>query len=577
MAKLVNQVSQVSELVESLLSARRSLPVCLVSTPHDSNTPNFDIERLEGDVGSVCEVVVVVNGDVTRELQRLLADESHVYGGSARVYPLNFGAFRKPGRLRYVYPAHEIAKSTDRLASDIWAAALDAGLLERASNSSVPTDATIASIFEDSVAVAKTDKFGLISIRQEVICPGVPLSWVLDVGQVVKGRYDVEARIFSLENSSLNERDLVSHFGFDTVTLGLVRATDRKSARIAVTPSLEFDVSKEEITGNPLDVISEYLRVGEVWPVRIYRDQQGRTRLKMNDVDDDEVVVESLPIIDGGRPWLDQARYANIDDDTTDSVEEVDAKSDAPVLVLAEPTPDFEPEGAPEAVVHRTPEEAKSHEKRLHESVVAYYLGRLALGDRELERLRDESKTLANLLRETEHKVRIFKEEAGTYKALVAEARKSKMSPKPTSVDLFELRNSFETYEEWFRELVRRAWIDTFSPDDRKRYPLSEDNWGFGDKFLESINPRAVDGSELAKVIRVVLFLVTGRNNAEHTITFHPTRDDGGREHTRGGDIGLRMHIENGQPQAKRLHYYKLASGGFELTKVCLHDDYKHD
>jgi glycosyltransferase involved in cell wall biosynthesis len=35
-----------------------------------------------------------------------------------------------------------------------------------------------------------------------------------------------------------------------------------------------------------------------------------------------------------------------------------------------------------------------------------------------------------------------------------------------------------------------------------------------------------------------------------------------------------RMHIENGQPQAKRLHYFKLASGGYELTNVGNHDEF---
>jgi hypothetical protein len=35
----------------------------------------------------------------------------------------------------------------------------------------------------------------------------------------------------------------------------------------------------------------------------------------------------------------------------------------------------------------------------------------------------------------------------------------------------------------------------------------------------------------------------------------------------------MRMHIENGVPQAKRLCYFKLRDGGFELVKVADHDD----
>jgi hypothetical protein len=41
----------------------------------------------------------------------------------------------------------------------------------------------------------------------------------------------------------------------------------------------------------------------------------------------------------------------------------------------------------------------------------------------------------------------------------------------------------------------------------------------------------------------------------------------------RNGDAGMRMHIENGVPQAKRLSYFILRGGGFELVKVADHDD----
>lgn len=40
----------------------------------------------------------------------------------------------------------------------------------------------------------------------------------------------------------------------------------------------------------------------------------------------------------------------------------------------------------------------------------------------------------------------------------------------------------------------------------------------------------------------------------------------------RGGDVCMRLYVEQGTAGALRLHYWKLSSGGLELHEVVPHD-----
>jgi hypothetical protein len=115
--------------------------------------------------------------------------------------------------------------------------------------------------------------------------------------------------------------------------------------------------------------------------------------------------------------------------------------------------------------------------------------------------------------------------------------------------------------------------LSVYSPDDRARFNLESKAFTFGAEFFDGVNPRDLDETELRKLLRVVVHLVTGRNGVEQIAESHALRVNN-KPLMRGNDVGLRMHIENGQPQAKRLHYFKLAAGGYELTNVGDHDEF---
>ncbi len=155
----------------------------------------------------------------------------------------------------------------------------------------------------------------------------------------------------------------------------------------------------------------------------------------------------------------------------------------------------------------------------------------------------------------------------------MAEARKAKSSEPKPGAGAYARRDRFETLEEWFNEELRRTWLGLYAPADRKRYPLLESNWTYNEEFFNGVTPRDLDETELRKLLRAIVHLVTGRNGVERIAESHELRANN-KPLLRGNDPALRMHIENGQAQAKRLHYYKLAAGGYELWQVGNHDEY---
>lgn len=580
MAQIIRTADQARELASGLLDANRKTPWCVISTPNDDINPVFDVELIKDEVESVCEIYIIWGGSATRELQALLPLETHVFGGAARTYPVDFGKTKgaSVGKLRYVYPPGTVAQSTSRLISDIWAAANEAGLLKEAAANATEVTGKVVQFFGESVAVLKLTNGALVSVRQEASFPGVPLTWAFSLDQKVTGKYDADTRIFTLSGQEFDATDAVARFGYDTVTLGLIKETTRKSAVIAIHPNLEFEVTKLEITGNPLDVISEYLRVGEVWPVRIYRDPQGRTRLKMNDIDDDEPIADAVSLLPDGQPWLDQARYADFGGENIEIAEvtesavlvldagpaEVEESLALPSLVVGPAAP---------ATVADAQAVALDKASRLAQASITHLLGQVRLGNREIERLNNELNQSAAAYRELNLSFQRVREDASTYKQIVADSRKAKSAETKQTHEAYSRRDWFETEAEWFREELRRDWISLYTPDDRRTYPLNVENCSFEDAFFKDVTPRKLDETELRKLVRVVIHLVTGRNGVEKITESHDLRVNN-KPLMRGQDVGLRMHIENGVPGAKRLHYFKLAGGGYELTHVGNHDDY---
>ena len=514
-------------------------------------------------------------GELTRHLQSLMPAEKHVYGGAARVYAVGFSesAPHFAAMPRFVHSSIEAIKAADRLSSDIWAAANAAGLLPKPGVTAKEMQGTVLSIYGDASVAIKLNNGDLTTIRQAATFPDVPMSWLFKVGQTIRGLYDAEARIFEIDRPGSTVEEIIAAVGLGNVTFGLVRSTDRKTAKIALHPDVEFDLRKDEVTGNQWDTVDGYLGVGDVVPVRIYRDPQGRVRLRMDDIDDDEVVYPALILVEGGEPWLVEGRvlFEPIEDNFVDTAGltrgsgELLDESEY-VQETAEPSP------TPGPVV-ASPKPRLNTQERNHENAVAHYRGIIATGNKRIEELNDHIDELSRLLDGAQAQLLVRNEEVVKLRPLAALARKTRVSNDRSGSTAYARQKRFATLEEWFREEVRRAWFKDFTPSERKQFVLTNDDWGFGENLLPRLKVSLVDDNELRKLIRAVIFLVTGRNAVEHLNEAHPLKEND-KPMLLGGEPVMRMHIENGNPQAMRLHYLKKRDGSITLLKVVKHDDF---
>lgn len=446
--------------------------------------------------------------------------------------------------------------------------------------------AVVKRLIGDSRAVVAMGSGELATIQQEDFAPGVPFSWLFQEGMEVEGQWDKKNGTFLPTSPAKNLGELADHFGVRSVTLGLVRSLTRKSADISLIPSVTVTVTKEEITGNPLDVINSYLEVGDVVSVRIYRNPEGKIRLRMDDIDDDEPVLEALPILPGGTPWLVEGRdvpWAQTLEEPPTAVDLSTEGNPAPVEaheVLQESFAPVTPKPGPG--IHKVPKKTQPAEPASKEELnTARFAIKYSTNERnrlkdENARLRQERMASDQLVTALEDQVKKLKAEISEMKTISSEARKLKRSQQANKSTTYSRRDRWATDQEWFVEELRRAWIGRYKPHERaSNYPLDFSKLGFSETFFPTIRAGKLDDDEIRKVVRVSVDLLTGRHAAEHNLTVHELFEGlGGAQKTRAdGALCWRVHLENGAPQAKRLHYWQRRDGVLELGWVANHDD----
>lgn len=570
-------------LVSRLVDAKRTRPICVITGTIGDGSVLIDTEVLIDELSRICDFYSVISADLTRELAESLPEGTGVFGGAIRVYRHDFGAYLEPAKSKLfnLRDAKSLERVQARIEEEIWAAANAAGLLNKIERESKPGTAKVLQIM-GSRAFVQLESGGLATIHQELIAPDVPLEWFLEKGQELKGVFNSELRLFSPEVSATSKKDLAEVFGIGNVTLGLVKDADRQSARIAVLPAIEFEVLKEEITGNPKDVISGYLDVGDVVPVRIYRNPEGKIRLRMDDIDDDEAVLESLPIIPGGMPWLLEGRnltQENLEPETgpisvlvESEPDELEPLTDAPEQQRPVPRPGMQPAVSPSLtgtfVGSKGVSELGQENKAMAETIRQLKA--------EKQRLRDERLAANMELIEIKNQLRERNAELAELRSDMSELRKAKRAQLSGKSTTYSRRDRFRSDVDWFNEELRRAWIGRYTPQEREdSYPLKIEEVSYSSEFFPSISRDQLDEDELRKTVRVMVDLISGRNAVEHKHKVHELFEGlGGPQKSRSdGALCWRVRIESGTPQAKRLHYWQLRDGSIEFGWVANHDD----
>ena len=576
---MVENAGDVARLVVGLLDPERKIPWLVVAHTPEAPASFLNLDQVSTDVAEVAQVHLVASGGLTHQLADLLPKDVAVYGDAARIYPAGLTMATDPIDVpKYRLDAQNARFAQKQITDELWRRIDIPAFKKERIKRQVTETVTVVKVFAPSVAVVQRKNGTQATVRQEVCFPGVPIQWVLTEGHSVTGTYDEVNKDFIPTGSSMTQAQVVEHYGFESVILGLVKVAERQTGVITIFPGVDLPITRDEISGNPRDLVMDFLDPGDVVPVRLYRNPQGRTALRMNDIDDPEPVLPALPVIDGGQPWLIEGRHV------------VDENAE-PALVASEPEPATQPEPLipaelPEPSTGSIPvpgpgltpglglaEAPMSPKDRSTYEVYAASLrgqitqltGELKLRDRDFVQLNAD-------LTSAEDRIRVLEANATELRKKGTAARRQENQKSTTA----SRRERWRADEEWFNEELRRAWIGRYLPDDRDEFPLDLTRVSYGPSFFDSIWDRQMTEDDLRKSVRVIVDIATGRAARENKHSIHPLREDAGaaaKGLTRDdGSECMRAYIEQNTAQAKRLHFWKV-SNGIELSRVGLHDD----
>ena len=127
--------------------------------------------------------------------------------------------------------------------------------------------------------------------------------------------------------------------------------------------------------------------------------------------------------------------------------------------------------------------------------------------------------------------------------------------------------------EEQLRFEVLAEWARAIPAAEKSGRPLAE--YTLGPRFLDSLT--GVEGVSRDRVVWTLVMVLTGLAPEMNGLQVHRLRTgSGGDDPIRQRDDGAacwRVSLQVNTPSARRLHYWKLPGGTYELSRVVVHDD----
>jgi hypothetical protein len=385
---------------------------------------------------------------------------------------------------------------------------------------------------------------------------------------------------------------------------------------------------REDVSSNPKDRLDLFFSAGDVIEVRILRNPQGRLALRMWDIDDDEPIELALPVFPGGKPWLGAgsdevladdelqsepletflARLGLSHDDLAETATEadiavnvVDTEFDqatlevrsAPVSnrpvpgpgprVVSETLLGLVPQGAvapTSASTENAPTKSLIQDQNLTIAALKSQIIALKarLGINSSDERKEQQMAIIAVLAERDSARESLKSERQKNAELRKELRLAKQQ-QIVGLDYEQNRANFapghEGEAEWLRFEIYLAWINRIPSHKRKSSPLT--NYQIGSEFVASFTEMARGKRNKAlKAIVDVLSLDEELLAARET---HPLREGIGASAQdrirKDGARCMRTYIEENSAAARRLHYWVLPGGGFELSRCVVHDDFE--
>ncbi|GAA1938947.1 hypothetical protein [Agromyces allii] len=620
----VGDSQAVCELARGLFDPERDRPWVVVTSPFGAVEPELDAAALVEEVGDVSRVFAIETGPLTRELSALLPDRLDVYGGAGRSYPVGFTTETSMQESRLRFPQPTPRHATERLITDVLAHAQAAGLFEIAPKRAVAASGTVSGFLMDgSRALVALDGQGMATVWQELTYPPVPLDWTLAKGQRISGLLDVETRRLNVELETPSLESVAARFPHREVTLALVESTSDRRAVLALHPQVRIEITREDVSPNPLDRVDALLSVGDVVAARVLHLSGDRLHLSLSDVDDDEPIVPPFTLVAGGLPWLREDRpLVAVDDEPVRSVASVpdgatQAVATAAVATDAAVSPMFEPAAAPTRPspmpgpgLHRAEPPAvvaaseapivvgaPLHQESRHGTLaqsqqltITRLQGQVADLTAQLRdagadsgahaALRNQALTDRSALRdalaelgEVRAHARDLEDELRAQRRHLRESRR--VSSAPEAPRFADRRAQWLDADDWVRHEILLAWVDRVAPSDRASRALPTD-YAIGADFAQSLT--ALDDGQLAKAFKAVVDVLVGRAGEVAGRRLHTLRTGDGASASdvvrpADGARCFRASIEQNTPAARRLHYWVCSDGSVDLSRVVTHDD----
>jgi hypothetical protein len=607
---LVDDKAAAIKLARDLQDVGRTFPAVVVTIPASQSDPYIDAERIADELTDLASVHVMPTRDVSWSFAAQMPARTQVYGGAGRVYPVGLEWIRNPylSPLRFAFSPEEGEASTAKLVNDGLKMASDAGLVgSRAQPGLIPASGVVRGIIGDTGrALVLLDSGQIATVHEELTFPGVPLDRLLSPGMRVMGAYDQRSHRLDIRPMAKSAADCLAHYAPGSIVLSEVASVGDSRATLLLHPRTPVEITREQVTSNPADRLTELMSTGEVIPARVVRAGEAWS-LSLADVDDDEAILPAATLFPDGPAWLEETPPAEVLEPASvengfptlvasgvgatldDTVSEGSATTSlgAPSAVDTpangvRPTPLLLDRARRQAAVDASAHEAREpgsdlegEVRRLVEELADVRAESTELRHRvnglrtELTALREERDLVTSRLYDVQRQLRAANTTIQRHRT---ELRRTKQR-QARATDPREMDTYFLDREQQFRFEVEVAWARRIPPADKDRYPLR--SYALGDEFLTSVD--SVHGVDRRKVIDVVVEVVTGLAVELHGRELHQLRQsEAGDSPTvvrEDGATCWRAAIQSKSPAARRLHYWQLRDGETELSRVVVHDD----
>lgn len=582
----------------------RTKPATVVTTAHGHVEPWIDVAEIAKEAGDMAEVYLLPTGPVTREFSAHMAEGTQVYGGAGRAYPVGHAwvndLYKSP--LRFAFSETEGHRATQQLVSDTLRMAYEAGGAS-VGNSRNPLVEGTVKLTVAGRAVVDTGEAGFASIAEELVAPNVAIAQIVSAGQKVVGRFQAASGRLDISQSLRPAEIALAGLQVGDLALAKVHNVAETEASLLLYPKTTTDpvvvtLHQGEVTEDADDDLRSLMSPGEVLTVEVRRIgaplATGREWRATLAPDDSAPTFAAASLLDGGPPWLipELNELALVEDPlptrpvptpppSRKGVREAEAIPSDKATSLSQlpsppgtgattPTPPART-STPSRPVPRPP----SAVQRAMSDTISELRDQIATLTAELANVRAEDAGTAGEADQLRYLLAIEERRANRAENELRGAR-SRLRRASNSRTLAPSGDvpTFADPEAGFRHLVTTRWAVRTLPSEQASRPLRE--YTLGPDFLDSLS--TLQGIKEEKVADVVVEIVTGLAPQLPAREVHRLRTGGGgddpQRQREDGAVAWRASLQAKTPSARRIHYWILPTGEFELAKVATHDDF---